>query len=143
MVEPPQCANTTQKHATQTVFEAPQSGVAQARDQVTEQNSQAQAFLGMPGPARRSQRADQGTQAAGSEQQAHTQHAAALRIDTVPAHREVTLAHHGEEHPTGADHQFARLGENRGQQTAIATHVAYAFENRGVVPEIVGAQRRG
>jgi len=84
----------------------------------------------MSGNRGEEQRTEQCSQSSRCHQQAHTQHGAALRIDSLPAHREVALPHHCEQNPTRADDQQPCLHQNRREQPGIPADVAHAFDYR-------------
>ena len=60
----------------------------------------------------------------------------------VPANRKVPLSHDREQNPARTDDEVPSLHEDGGEQTALAAHVAHAFEDGRVVKQLAHAQWR-
>src|SRR5260370_14442715 len=114
--------------------------VSQRNGEVTEEDAELQTMVAAARPTGRDQRADEGTQAASAEQDAHAEHRATGGIDMAPMHGELMRAQHCENDPTGADHELASFGEYGGQQGAVMADVADPFEHGREVHQIARAQ---
>src|SRR5437660_11375750 len=77
--------------------------VAGSISQKTEEDPHPKPGFAMSGNRGEEQRAEQCSQSSRCHQQAHTQHGAALRIDSMPAHRELTLPDRCEQDQTWID----------------------------------------
>ena len=117
-VDPPQWARTMHSARHPYVRRPAQAEISDSNREIAKQNAKLKPTAGVTCPAGGEQRSHHGADPPRPQQQAHAQHGRPLGIDPAHVHVEVAVAHDGEEHPTGTDHELTGFGKDRCQQAA-------------------------